>query len=237
MFTLLKTISHLPFFKSINYGYITNTPFLSYCHVKFEVINYEDILFSDFGIPFDPKLDTALVCRRAEYLASRYAAKLLLEHSECFFNVKSSSTREPIWPKGWCGSISHTHNNAIVIVTSESNGILPGIDIELFDSSVMLETADFFTTERERELLLATSISYTLGLLIIFSAKESLFKSLYPKVRHIFYFDTAEILQIDIIEKKFTLVLVKNISEKIKTGTKFEGCYFFQDDKIITIIT
>lgn len=49
----------------------------------------------------------------------------------------------------------------------------------------MLEIAPAFTIEEERALLAGSGLPFETALAIVFSAKESLFKALYPQVRHL----------------------------------------------------
>lgn len=61
----------------------------------------------------------------------------------------------------------------------------------MFRPGIMLELATTFTTVDERNILDRTDISMETALLIVFSAKESLFKALYPQSQHIFRFEAA----------------------------------------------
>lgn len=73
-------------------------------------------------------------------------------------------------------------------MTSQEAGLIPGVDIETFSSITIRETANLFSSLDEQALLVDSGIDYEIALLITFSAKESLFKALYPEVRYLFGF-------------------------------------------------
>lgn len=163
-------------------GFITESPLVKVCLVEYEINAYHDILFSELGIDFPRKLSTAARKRRAEFLAGRYAAHFLLKQVDCDETVMIGSNREPIWPQGWIGSISHTGQSAIAVVAPQKSLISVGIDIEFNRPDIMIEIASIFTTADEYQLLEQCGLSIETALLIVFSAKESLFKALYPQV-------------------------------------------------------
>ncbi|WP_052958372.1 4'-phosphopantetheinyl transferase family protein [Obesumbacterium proteus] len=161
MFTLSTTHSALPFLSRIDAGVVALRPEIKYCQVRFDNHSYEDALFNQFAIAFPKFLDKAPVKRRAEYLAARYAAKLLLEDEECYDDVGCSMGRAPIWPAGFCGSISHTNNFAIASIAPCHTALTLGIDIEMLGSKSIVKAADIFTTSVEQAMLASCNIAYT----------------------------------------------------------------------------
>ena len=113
---------------------------------------------------------------------------------------------------------------------------MPGIDIEMFDASAMRETAEMFTSPEERRLLAACGLAYETALLIVFSAKESLFKALYPEVKCFFGFEAARIRRIDTAAQSFTLELTQLLMPERKQGCQFNGQYLIEENRVITLI-
>jgi 4'-phosphopantetheinyl transferase EntD len=116
--------------------------------------------------------------------------------------------REPLWPTGIVGSISHTgeYGVAAVALSETSGGI--GIDLE--------NRAE--TRAVESQILARAELGFLEGLddptrsdrvLEIFSAKETIYKAFYPRVRHYFGFDAAvvEHLSAEVLRARFTRLL------------------------------
>ncbi|MCG9629018.1 4'-phosphopantetheinyl transferase superfamily protein [Vibrio mediterranei] len=239
MFTATSTssISPSPFITSVEVGIVSSTPDLHYCYVTFDSSKYCNGLFDLLEIPFPVMLISSVFKRRSEYLAARYAAQCLLKTTGCRSNVGTSHNREPIWPLGFCGSLSHTDNKAIALLCSERSGLLPGVDIETFTSSTMKDIENVFTTEEEQSILKFSNLSYELALMIVFSTKESLFKAIYPDVRKYFGFELAKVVSFDDKARKITLCLTKDLSRNQRKGKEFTGTYFFDENKVITMLT
>lgn len=237
MFTI--TIIHSPpdpFIRHSESGFVTRAPSLCVCLTEFDTNHYRDALFAKFSVPFPDMLQYAVIKRRAEYLSGRYAAHTLLQENNCQASVVPGPDRDPEWPMGWRGSISHTCRHAIAVIAPQSAGLVPGVDIEQLCPTTMLETADIFTSSPEKKLLSACDMEYETALLITFSAKESLYKAVYPQVRHFLGFDTSVICELDPRLQRFSLRLTQPIAPSLPAGYRFSGHYKFHSDNVITLI-
>lgn len=112
--------------------------------------------------------------RQTEHLAGRIAAV----HALRAFGEKSvpgiGKNRQPIWPDGLYGSISHCGSTAIAIVARTP----VGIDIEaVFSPQLADELASDIASEEELAVLRASELGFPLALTLAFSAKESLYKA------------------------------------------------------------
>ena len=66
--------------------------------------------------------------RIQEYLAGRYCAKKAFEKAGYVLtNLKNDKNRAPVWPQEYCGSISHTKELAVSVVSKTLKSV--GIDI------------------------------------------------------------------------------------------------------------
>ena len=71
----------------------------------------------------------------------------------------------------------------------------------------------------------------------MFSAKESLFKCLFPLSKTYFYFEDAEMIKLDLEKSVFTFRLRKNLGEVFKEGDLFEGHFSrLIKDHILTLV-
>ncbi|EAM9431580.1 TPA_asm: 4'-phosphopantetheinyl transferase superfamily protein [Salmonella enterica] len=236
MFTSITTGSTPPFIRHFDMGWINPFPSLSYCLVTFSVHHYQDRLFEEFDIPFPCQLKMAVVKRKAEYLAARYAAQRVLLAGGCDRIPTTSSDRSPIWPPGWCGSLSHTHEYAVAVVSPSESNLTPGIDIEVSSPDIMQKTAHIFACTDELDLFVTSDISYATALLVAFSAKESLFKALYPEVGRFFNFDVAKVCEIEPLNQEITMELTQTLTPNRVKGLKIKGYYFFLNGKVITLV-
>lgn len=236
MFTSFTHSARPPFLSHIDMGSIAPVPDIYYCHIAFDRRAYQDTLFTRYAIPFPPNLHSAGVKRRAEYLAARYGAKLLLQNQQCNANVSSAADRSPVWPAGWCGSLSHTHDHAIAIIARRRAGLALGIDIEVLAPETMRETVDIFASPQEQALLAGCDLPYETALLIAFSAKESLYKALYPEVGHYFDFAAARVCHLDTFTQRITLQLTQTLAASRPQGSQLTGYYALAGDNVITLI-
>ncbi|WP_339053594.1 4'-phosphopantetheinyl transferase family protein [Arsenophonus endosymbiont of Crataerina pallida] len=235
MFTSITTGSMPPFIRSFEVGTITSLPGLRYCLINFDIRCYQDALFTYFAIPFPQTLSSAVVKRRAEYIAVRYAAKILLRTAGCNNTPGIGQDRAPAWPSGWCGSLSHTDGHAIALVSPQEADLILGVDIETFSSLTIRQTANLFSSLDEQALLADSGIDYEIALLVTFSAKESLFKALYPEVRYFFGFEAARVCKIDILHQRITLELTQTLTQNRKKGSQIAGYYVMRDNQVITL--
>ncbi len=122
--------------------------------------------------------------RRAEFATGRrlaHAALALLDRDVPA--LLPGEDRAPRWPQGVHGSITHSNRDAVVAVTLEEVGSV-GVDVEhrvglkreIFRSVFLeeeLRSLDAYGDEAERARMA----------LVLFSAKEALYKAQYPRTR------------------------------------------------------
>ncbi|MCC3738959.1 4'-phosphopantetheinyl transferase superfamily protein [Rouxiella badensis] len=204
--------------------------------------NYHDDLFIEYNIDIPQTLNNAVTKRRAEFIAGRYCASNVLMLLGCEeTKVAVSPERAPVWPAGVLGSISHTDNFAIAVAGFSSKLTYIGIDIEIRQPKIFVDMANEFTSTGEQGYFSSLSLDYDVALLISFSAKESLFKALWPTIKYFFDFSYAEIIDINEKLGKFSLRLTKSLTRNITAGTVFDGRYYYYQqsnhkNSIITFI-
>lgn len=236
MYTFEQHIAVSDFIRQKRTGFANSHPEIGVCLVEFDKSCYRDTLFTKFSLPFPDMLKSAGDKRRAEYLAGRYAARELLQKVGYTGVVAVGADRAPIWPIGLKGSISHTETWAIAIMTSQLSNINLGVDIEMFRPGIMMRIASDFTTAHERDVLTASHLPFETALLITFSAKESLYKALYPIVQYMFGFEVAEIREINKHNQSVTLELTRQLTPSLPVGYCITGNYLIDDDGVTTMI-
>ena len=79
---------------------------------------------------------------------------------------------------------------------------------------------------------MSSNVAFTL----IFSAKESLFKALYPHVGDYFDFSAAEVVEINGNVGHFTIKLAQQLTSALKEGMTFKGYFDINADDVTTYI-
>ncbi|NOI11650.1 4'-phosphopantetheinyl transferase superfamily protein [Vibrio alginolyticus] len=160
--------------------------------VSYSVEEYHDSLYDYFSIFKPSNISASVIKRRAEFLAGRCCAKAGL--SKLGYGravLLAGKHREPLWPNGVVGSISHTSDIALAVLARKTDIRLLGVDIESLVIPLADELCEIVVNDREWELL-RNCCPDEVALVIGFSAKEAYFKALFPKVQR--YFDFLDVV-------------------------------------------
>lgn len=177
--------------------------------------------------------------RQAEFCYGRVAASAALQDlGLAKIEVPVGAQREPVWPQGVLGSISHIDGlaGAAVAACTHLDGL--GIDLERTtrgESQAALRE----TVLDAEELTLLKRIHGTLTLeekvTLVFSAKESLYKAAYRTVGRLFGFDAARVQLVDDFRGTIRLVLTETLHWKFERGQICEMAFYRLDSE--TFIT
>lgn len=170
-------------------------------HYSLQVFAGDADWCSRFAIELPDALAGAAPKRRRDFLAGRYCARQALTRLApefAMFEVRVGAGREPIWPEGVVGSITHTDGFASAAVAWQRDVLALGLDSERVRSlagageieSQVFEVSEFAA-------LLANGLSRQHTVFIGFSAKEAVFKCLYPRARALWEFDEVELTSLE----------------------------------------
>ena len=141
--------------------------------------------------------------RRREFAAGRHCArKALACLGEGPIALPVGAGRAPVWPPGFTGSISHTDDIAIAAVARRSELRSLGIDLESADP-LEPDLLELVCRQEERAALTASNMDAELSAKLIFSAKESVYKCLWPLTGIFLEFHDIGI-RIDPVAHRFT---------------------------------
>ncbi len=206
--------------------------------VSFWAEHYKDELYKDYGVeaPFDMR--KAVVKRKADFLAGRVLAKnglsKLLGNSS---TVDVGKNREPVWPKGVVGSISHTQDMAVCFLSSDTQLML-GVDIEnMMTDKRANDIAHLIINNKEKSLLVSLAYDFSLLLTLVFSAKESLFKAISNNVGGYFNFSVVEVCEIDFDKNILALKLNQDLSENFKSELVFDIRFSLEKNQVLTFLS
>jgi enterobactin synthetase component D len=158
--------------------------------------------------------------RRADFVAGRTAAHAALAHLNCDVpSILSGAMREPLWPSGIVGSLSHAGDVAVAMAARREN--VGGIGVDIEKERPAPELWDQVPIAAERRWLedLADPVERDRMLLALFSAKEAVYKAFFPRVGHYFGFEAAALQPTPF---GFAASLVESIDETFPPARSFQ---------------
>ncbi len=193
----------------------------------FDADSYRDSFYDFAGIPFPIPLTGAVTQRKAEYLAGRYCAhKALSALGYGSSIVGTGRHRNPLWPDGIKGSISHSRTWACALVSADPSVKGVGIDIEnIVDTGTLEQSRDLVLVRDELLLLDRSELDSRMAFTLAFSMKESFFKAAYPTVKDYFDYDAITITGIDIQARTLFFRLNHNLHAWLPAGARFQASY------------
>lgn len=210
---------------------------------QFSLAHYQDADFSRTGIMQPKEMALAVNKRKAEYLAGRYLVRWLLQKAGLpDMPVGIAHDRTPCWPVGVTGSISHSNDTAICAISYRQSVSATGIDVEtIMPQPTATNLVPLIISEVELRFLLSVnsrpaSMTFPLLLTLVFSAKESLFKALFPLVRIYFDFLDASVVNLDQQNQQFSIKLERTLNTQFTNDQVFNGQYYYSKDKVTTLI-
>ena len=177
--------------------------------VAFDAATFDASVFSRAGMACPPHISQAVRKRQAEYFHGRSCARAALSAYGHHGDVGTGPAREPLWPEGMVGSITHgaTLAAAVALPAAACRGI--GIDIEQVSATNLDALRSTVVSATEYALLASLAGPIDIGILLtlVFSAKESFFKATYATVGHYFEFDAIALHAIDLAGCQLTFVV------------------------------
>ncbi|ALU89429.1 4'-phosphopantetheinyl transferase protein [Herbaspirillum rubrisubalbicans M1] len=197
---------------------------------------YHDALYATLGVAQPAQIMGAVVKRKAEYLAGRYLCRLLLQAEGQAGQVAIGPHRQPLWPAGWLGSITHSGNRAVAALWPDRGDRVLGLDLEHWIPAATASVIQSrITLPGELDGLVA-HWSHGRLLTLAFSAKESLYKALFARVGHFFDFHCAQLCAVDDLSHRFTLRLNQDLAEGLLQGKQFAGGFSAGAQQLLTWI-
>lgn len=200
--------------------------------------HYTDALFAQCGIVCPANIAWAIEKRRSEYFAGRYLAKLALKDLDVAdFTVEIGEDRNPIWPRGVRGSITHTDTFALCVVAPEDHFAALGVDaLDWMEAEQAERLTRKIVTPEEAALLRDSPLEYRKALSLCFSAKESLYKGLFPYVQEFFGFKAATLLAIDSTAQTLRFQMNESLPNNPFADIELEVGYTADEVRGITLL-
>ena len=133
--------------------------------------------------------------RDREFKVGRFCAQHCLKQLSIDAEVPVDIDRKPVWPAGITGSISHSENFAWAATLKQDSITGIGIDTEIIvDDPTLQQVITEITVAGERDLFPLIHSDLKTAFTIVFSAKESIYKCLYPGNGQFFGFHDVQLI-------------------------------------------
>jgi enterobactin synthetase component D / holo-[acyl-carrier protein] synthase len=178
--------------------------------------------------------------RAAEFAAGRACARAALSVLGIEgFALRAASDRQPLWPEGIVGSITHTDHYCAVVVAVRREIAALGIDCESARAvGEKLWTKIAVPAERDWLGALASD-ERDAGAALVFSAKEAFYKCRYPTSATRFGFHDVSIRLYGPLRGAgaFSIDIEGGSEPIVPPGHALVGRYRFCDGRVTTAIT
>lgn len=194
--------------------------------------------FQRSAVPPPASIQRSVAKRQAEFLAGRLCARAALHQLDHLNYIPAiGEDRAPVWPAHICGSITHSTGHAAAIVAHKAQWRGLGMDLETVLSLERAErlAGEILTADELQRLAALPREQVAQLVTLTFSAKESLFKALYPMVQKRFYFEHAEVMEWT--EAGYIrLRLLTDLSEEWCHGKELAGQFAVDDGQLLSLV-
>lgn len=229
----------IPFLKNDKPEILKRSGYYQLYQCEYDVDYFHTELFEQLSVIYPPRIQKSVHSRQAEYLAGRYVAHYAIKAIGFpAIEIASGMNREPLWPNKLLGSITHTNSTALCAVAFKHECQYLGIDLARWiTNEVAKDISHLIIDNEERQLLGEPFSDDNHALTMAFSAKESLFKALYPKVQAYFNFSAAKFESISLKDGTFSIRLNESLTPELSKGDLFDGVFYLKEHEIITILS
>ncbi|PHN29956.1 4'-phosphopantetheinyl transferase [Pseudomonas sp. ICMP 460] len=194
--------------------------------------------FQRSAVPPPASIQRSVAKRQAEFLAGRVCARAALHQLDQLHCIPAiGEDRAPVWPAHISGSITHSTGHAAAIVGHKAQWRGLGMDLE---NVLPLERAErlageILTVDELQRMASVPREQIALLVTLTFSAKESLFKALYPIVQKRFYFEHAEVVEWS-HSGHVRLRLLTDLSAEWCPGTELAAQFAVNGEQLLSLV-
>ena len=191
-------------------------PGLMFSQCGYQELPAPQLLCQQLGLKLPLSIQRAVAKRQAEYVAGRICARAAIEalqHEPLFPDM--GPNRAPQWPAGLTGAITHADSQAAALVGLDLYWQGIGLDLERIipEREAQEIAGDILTPFEQHRLSKLPTPQQARWITLVFSAKESLFKALFPLTHQPFYFHDAQLVD------EHHIQLLISLSDQWKEGT------------------
>ena len=194
--------------------------------------------FQRSAVPPPASIQRSVAKRQAEFLAGRLCARAALQQLDNLDCVPAiGEDRAPVWPPHISGSITHSSGHAAAIVGHKAQWRGLGMDLENVLSLERAErlAGEILTADELQRMARLPREQHARLVTLTFSAKESLFKALYPIVQKRFYFEHAEVVEWS-EHGQVRLRLLTELSGEWCHGKELVGQFAVDGEQLLSLV-
>lgn len=194
--------------------------------------------FQRSAVPPPASIQRSVAKRQAEFLAGRLCARAALQQLDNLNCVPAiGEDRAPVWPPHISGSITHSSGHAAAIVGHKAQWRGLGMDLENVLSLERAErlAGEILTADELQRMARLPREQHARLVTLTFSAKESLFKALYPIVQKRFYFEHAEVVEWS-EHGQMRLRLLTELSGEWCHGKELVGQFAVDGEQLLSLV-
>lgn len=173
--------------------------------------------------------------RRSEFAAGRSSARDAI--SDLGYLPKAvlrGKGKEPLWPAPLIGSITHSGDFAISVVTEKNKCFALGIDLESLSSKFSNNAIRMICTKEEENWVFLEPTQVNNRLIRLFSAKEAVYKALYPLEDIKLEFKDVCLHMSDYHENIFHAELISYYGVQLKSGFCFNVYSIYNQEYVFS---
>ncbi|UTM60135.1 4'-phosphopantetheinyl transferase superfamily protein [Photobacterium sp. CCB-ST2H9] len=193
--------------------------------------------FTAQNIMMPDSIKRSVAKRQAEFLAGRIVARdalCAIQHDAC--QIPIGEHRAPVWPEGVIGAISHTGKAAIALAKWQQKNVQVGLDMEVIIPEEQCEQLQsMLLNDAECTLLKQQELPWSTLFTLVFSAKESLFKAIYPEVRQYLEFLDSEIVAFNSETQTLSLRMIRRLNS-VTFRPRYDVQFRILDNNVVTLL-
>ncbi len=192
--------------------------------VPFDEARFDADAFAAAGLDFPESIRRSVPARQAAFFHGRIAARdALRDQGADAFHVGIGDRREPLWPAGFVGSISHTRGWAGAVAAPAARHLGVGIDLERTAQGNAVKALEKLALDAAELALLRrpdATLPYDARVTLAFSAKESFYKAVFGLVRRVLGFEVVRLVELDEREGAIVLRIEQDLHDRLPAGAR-----------------
>lgn len=196
--------------------------------------NFDVASFNHHNIDLPPTLLKSHNTRKCHFFTGQYISKIALNDLKSdSLTVQRHEDGYPLWPNRFSGSISHTKGLACCAISNTIKFVGVDVQIKIADSALLLIENRALSSDEQHHIASTNVFDQSTAVTLIFSAKEAIFKAIYPNVRIMFSFDTLKLIP-PFNNELLTFELTHSLSSKYKRGMRCSAFLYVAKGHVVT---
>ena len=194
--------------------------------------------FAGHGIAQPDSVARSVLKRQREFFYGRLCARAVIQQLQPgdAGDVGLAADRRPLFPVGLSGSITHNDDFAAAVCMPARCGSV-GIDAEpIMPAELAKQLAAQIADADELRIAQAISADSAVALTAIYSAKEALFKALYPHILRLPGFEASRLVAFDVQRGELSLALTEDMGAAGGVGHVVSAKVGWLSNRTLTLV-